>query len=144
MEASTFSTALHLASLTMCLAGVHGDLSLWPLIYVPGRSKTELSSQRTENSNKNLKEGWNTRLRKLSRDQWLNLDCRLQYCNIVVYKWLPCWLSSKRTHLQRWSHRRCGFDPWVRKIPWRWAWQPTPISLPGESQEQRGLAGNSP
>ena len=22
--------------------------------------------------------------------------------------------------------RRCGFDPWIRKIPWRWAWQPTP------------------
>ncbi|CAM9764257.1 unnamed protein product, partial [Rangifer tarandus platyrhynchus] len=20
---------------------------------------------------------------------------------------------------------RCGFDPWVRKIPWRRKWQPT-------------------
>ena len=26
-----------------------------------------------------------------------------------------------------------GFDPWVRKIPWRRAWQPTPVFLPGES-----------
>ena len=25
--------------------------------------------------------------------------------------------------------RRCGFDPWVRKIPWRRAWQPTTIFL---------------
>ena len=25
------------------------------------------------------------------------------------------------------------FDPWVRKIPWRRAWQPTPVFLPGES-----------
>ena len=26
-----------------------------------------------------------------------------------------------------------GFDPWVGKIPWRRAWQPTQIFLPGES-----------
>ena len=26
-----------------------------------------------------------------------------------------------------------GFDPWVGRIPWRRAWQPTPIFLPGES-----------
>ena len=25
------------------------------------------------------------------------------------------------------------FNPWVRKIPWRKAWQPTPVFLPGES-----------
>ena len=24
-------------------------------------------------------------------------------------------------------------DPWVRKIPWRREWQPTPVFLPGES-----------
>ena len=28
---------------------------------------------------------------------------------------------------------RTGFDPWVGKIPWRRAWQPTPVFLPGES-----------
>ena len=30
-----------------------------------------------------------------------------------------------------------GFDPWVRKIPWRRKWQPTPVSLPGKSHGQR-------
>ena len=40
-------------------------------------------------------------------------------------------------------HKRCGFDSWVGKIPWRRAWQPTPVFLPGESHEQRGLAGYS-
>ena len=25
------------------------------------------------------------------------------------------------------------FEPWVRKIPWRGKWQPTPIFLPGKS-----------
>ena len=29
--------------------------------------------------------------------------------------------------------RETGFDPWVRKIPWRRAWQTTPVFLPGES-----------
>jgi len=24
------------------------------------------------------------------------------------------------------------FDPWVGKFPWRRAWQPTPLFLPGE------------
>jgi len=41
-------------------------------------------------------------------------------------------------------HKRCGFDPWVRKIPWRRVWQPTPIFLPGESHGQRSLRGYSP
>ena len=40
-------------------------------------------------------------------------------------------------------HKRCGFDPWVRKIPWRRAWQPTPVFLPGESHEQRSLVSYS-
>ena len=40
--------------------------------------------------------------------------------------------------------RRPGFDPWVGKIPWRREWQPTPVFLPGESHEQRSLAGYSP
>ena len=34
------------------------------------------------------------------------------------------------------KHKSCGFDPWIRKIPWR-KWQPTPIFLPGESHGQR-------
>jgi len=42
------------------------------------------------------------------------------------------------------QHRRPGFDPWVRKIPWRRAWQLTPVILPGEFHGQRSLAGCSP
>ena len=34
---------------------------------------------------------------------------------------------------------RDGFKPWVGKIPWRRAWQPTPVFLPGESHGQRSL-----
>ena len=39
--------------------------------------------------------------------------------------------------------RRQRINPWVGKIPWRRAWQPTPVSLPGESHGQRSLAGCS-
>ena len=34
-----------------------------------------------------------------------------------------------------------SFNPWVRKIPWRREWQPTPVFLPGELHRQRRLAG---
>ena len=54
---------------------------------------------------------------------------------------LPCWLSSKEFICQCW---RPGLDPWVRKIPWRRTWQPTPLFLPGKSHGQRSLAGYSP
>ena len=37
--------------------------------------------------------------------------------------------------------RRPGFDPWVRKIPWRRAWQPTSVFLPGKSHGWRSLVG---
>ena len=39
---------------------------------------------------------------------------------------------------------RCAFDPWVRKIPWRRAWQPTPVFLPGEFHGQGRLESYSP
>ena len=42
----------------------------------------------------------------------------------------------------RLQYGRSGFDPWVRKIPWRRAWQPTSVLLPGESlwtEEPGGL-----
>ena len=37
--------------------------------------------------------------------------------------------------------KRCGFDLWVGKIPWRMAQQPTPEFLPGESHGERSLVG---
>ena len=40
--------------------------------------------------------------------------------------------------------KRCEFNPWVRKMLWRRAQQPTPVFLPRESHGQRSLAGYSP
>ena len=39
---------------------------------------------------------------------------------------------------------RCRFALWVRKIPRRRAWQPTPIFLPGEPHRQRSLVSYGP
>ena len=57
---------------------------------------------------------------------------------------LPWWLRGKESACQCKRHKRCRFNPWVGKIPWRRAWHPTPVSLPGESHGQRSLAGYSP
>ena len=38
--------------------------------------------------------------------------------------------------------RRHRFDPWVRKVPGRRAWQPTPVVLPRKPHRQRSLAGD--
>ena len=49
----------------------------------------------------------------------------------------PGGASGKEPVSQCRRHKRCMFNPWVRKIPWRRAWQPTPVFLPGESHEHR-------
>ena len=46
-------------------------------------------------------------------------------------------LSGKEPACQCRRLRRRGFDPWVGKMPWRRAWQPTVKFLPGESHGQR-------
>ena len=48
--------------------------------------------------------------------------------------------------LPRWFRRckRCGFHPWVRRMPWRKKRRPTLEFLPGKSHGQRSLVGYSP
>ena len=55
-----------------------------------------------------------------------------------------CGTSGKESTCQCRRQKRLGFNLWVRKIPCRRAWQPTPVSLPGKSHVQRSLAGYSP
>ena len=52
--------------------------------------------------------------------------------------------SGKEPTCQCRRQRRCGFNPWVGKIPWRRKWQPTPLFLPGKSHGQRSLVGYNP
>ena len=57
--------------------------------------------------------------------------------------WASLGSQRQRICLQRRSCRRLGFNPRVGKIPWRRKWQPTPVFLPGESQD-RGASGLQP
>ena len=41
------------------------------------------------------------------------------------------------------QYRRPGFDPWVKKIPWRRECLPTPVFLPAEFHGQESLVGYS-
>ena len=59
-------------------------------------------------------------------------------------KVLPSGARGEEPICQCWNHKRPRFYPCVGRIPWRRAWQPTPIFLPGESRGQRSLASYSP
>ena len=50
----------------------------------------------------------------------------------------------QRIHLQCRRLKRHGFNPRIRKIPWRRKWQSTPVFLPGKFHGQRSLVGYSP
>ena len=64
----------------------------------------------------------------------LGLFCSPRITLFYTFFGLPWWPRWKRICLQC---RRPEFDPWVRKIPWRREWQPTPVFLPGEFHGQR-------
>ena len=51
-------------------------------------------------------------------------------------KGFPGGTSGKEPTSRCRRHERCQFDPWVRKIPWRQKWPPTPVFLPGESMDR--------
>ena len=61
--------------------------------------------------------------------------------NSICPSGFPRWFSGKESTCR---YRRHEFDPWVRKIPWRRKWQPTPVFLTGKSHGQRSLVGYSP
>ena len=65
------------------------------------------------------------------------------HTHTYIYR-LPWWFSGKESTCQCRRCRRHGFNPRVRKIPWRRKWQPTPVFLPGKFHGQRNLVGYNP
>ena len=90
--------------------------------------------QATQCGKKKKKVRW---LRVVSKDK--DVVNRIVKCSL----WFPRWLHGKESTCQCRRQRRLGFSPWVRKIPWR-RHSTIPLFLPGESHEQRSLAGYSP
>ena len=67
------------------------------------------------------------------------------FCILQITFWnFPGGSSGKERTCQYKKLKRHGFHPWVRKIPWRRAWQPTTVFLPGESHRWRSLMDYSP
>ena len=56
----------------------------------------------------------------------------------------PQVVCGKKSSCQCRRCKRCGFDPWVRKTPWRRKWQLAPVLLPGKFHGQRSLEGFRP
>ena len=54
---------------------------------------------------------------------------------IVLTLGFPCGASGKEPAASA-GDSRDWVDPWVRKIPWRRKWQPTPVFLPGKFHGQ--------
>ena len=72
------------------------------------------------------------------------LEANLATSNKIKSIHIICGASGKEPACQCRRCKKCRFDPWVRKIPWRRAWQLTPVLLPGESRGQRSLVGYGP
>jgi len=49
----------------------------------------------------------------------------------------PGYASGGESACQCGRCRRLRFSPWVKKIPWRRKWQPTPVFLPGKFMDRR-------
>ena len=62
----------------------------------------------------------------------------IYYVEIYFFDGIPWWFRGKEFTCQC---RRHGFNPWVRRIPWRRKWQPTPVFLPGRLHWQKSLTG---
>ena len=63
---------------------------------------------------------------------FVGLDCMEPSQMVLVVKDLPASAGDGK---------RLGLIPWVGEIPWRRAWQPIPVFLPGESQGRGSLVG---
>ena len=63
------------------------------------------------------------------------LSCR--WAVNLMFPGFPGGAGGKEPTCQCRRHKKFAFDPWVGKILWKRAWQPTPVFLPGESHGQR-------
>ena len=80
-------------------------------------------------------------LRAILKHLWYKLQFSLVIEDLISHTGDA---NGKESICQCRRHKRHRFDPWVGKIPWRRAWQPTTVFLPGESHGQRILEGYSP
>ena len=83
------------------------------------------------------KEAWSVAVHGVTKSQtrlsdWTSIDIENLY---GIYRAFQVVLVVKEPACQWRRRKRCGFDPWLGKNPWRRAWQLTPVFLTGESQD---------
>ena len=97
------------------------------------------STKRTQKTQLENQHNYFKRVMRMSRSQiWIKFG--LLHINMGF----PGGASGKEPTCQCRRCKRCRFESWVGKIPWRRAWQRTLVFLPGESHGQRSLVGYSP
>ena len=82
--------------------------------------------------------------------QWHNCSLCLRMCNVLSYIYIDIYsflgdsvIMSLLANAGDAGDKE-GLNLWVRKIPWRRKWQPTPTFLPAEFHGQRSLVDYSP
>ena len=73
--------------------------------------------------------------------EWQDFHFSLKWTHSIL-RGFPGSTSGKESAQQCRRHKGHSFNPCIRKIPWRRAWQPTPVFMPGESlwtEEPGGL-----
>ena len=68
-------------------------------------------------------------------------DCVLYFNVYFSHRGFPGGSSGNEPACKYRRPKTCRFNPWVEKIPWKRAWQPAPVFLPGEFHAQKSLAG---
>ena len=73
-------------------------------------------------------------------DGELKVGTRTDYFpSVITTLGLLRWCRDEESAFQCRRHKRCGFVPWVRKIPCSRKWQSAPVFLPGKFHGQRSL-----
>ena len=67
------------------------------------------------------------------------MDGFLSLVSVCVAAWLHRWHSGKEVTCQCRRRKRRRFDLWIRKIPWKRKWPPTPVFLPENSVDREAL-----
>ena len=109
-----------------------------------------LTSMKGEINNNTIIVGdFNTQLTPMDRSTKQKINKETHTLNDTIdqagtFVSFPGGPSGKEPTCQCRRSKRPKFSPWVGKIPWRRAWKPTPVFLPGKFHGQRSLVGYSP
>ena len=121
-----------------CLENSMDRGAWWAMVHGVTNSRTWLSKQTHIDKETKVKT-----VQQLFKFLMQNLDFKPRSSESRGFPGGTSGISGKESACQCKRYKRCGFDHWVQKIPWRRKWQPTPGFLPGKFHGQRRLVGYS-